>query len=177
MSVTIRPAAPDDCAQIAEIYRHYVDHSVITFDYESPSVGEWQTKRAAIDTAGRPFLVGVEHDGTVVGFAYLNDFRPKQAYDWTVEDTIYLHPRHVGHGTGRRLLTELIAAARPETVRRVIAVIAVIDNDASVRLHARAGFTEVGTLRRVGFKHDTWVDCVFMQLDLDPGDDPDIAPG
>ncbi len=165
MTVTLRTATTADCTQIAEIYRHYVEHTVITFDYESPSAPDWDRKRTNIIEAGRPFLVAVENQ-TVLGFAYLAEFRTKQAYDWTTEDTIYLRPDATGCGLGATLLRALLTDLDPTSVRRIIAVIAVVESDASVKLHERAGFVDAGTLREVGFKHDRWVDCVFMQYDV-----------
>jgi phosphinothricin acetyltransferase len=98
----------------------------------------------------------------------------KQAYDWTVENTIYLSPEHTGKGYGKALLTALLDAVAQSSARRVIAVIAAVANTGSVALHARAGFTEVGRLKRVGFKHGIWVDCVLMQFDVDDSDDPPV---
>jgi len=165
VTVTLRTATTDDCRQIAEIYQHYVEHTVITFDYESPSPQDWDRKRSSIIERRRPFLVAVE-DGSVLGFAYLAEFRTKQAYDWTTEDTIYLRPDATGRGLGSTLLRALLTDLDPTSVRRIIAVIAVIESDASIKLHERAGFVDAGTLRRVGFKHDRWVDCVLMQYDV-----------
>ncbi|GAB2668808.1 GNAT family N-acetyltransferase [Gordonia jinhuaensis] len=177
MTITIRPASASDSAEIAAIYRYYVDNTVITFDYESPDAHAWQVKMAGIHDAARPFLTAADENGTVVGFAYLAPFRAKQAYDWTVEDTIYLHPDHRGHGTGRRLLAALLTSASVDTVRRIIAVIAVTEETAaSIALHTRLGFTDSGTLSRVGFKHDRWVDCRMLEYSLDPVDGADAPP-
>lgn len=158
----IRPATVADCAAVADIYRHYVENTVATFDLEAPPEGHWETKLATIGAAGRPFLVAVERD-RVVGFAYLGDFRDKAAYDRTVEDTIYLHPDAGRRGIGSALLAALVDAADPDNVTQIVAVIAATDGEASVALHTRHGFAEVGRLLQVGHKFDTWVDCVLMQ--------------
>ncbi|MBT0566680.1 GNAT family N-acetyltransferase [Williamsia sp. CHRR-6] len=176
MTITIRPAVAADCVEIAEIYRYYVDNTVITFDYDSPTAAAWETKRAGIVARRWPFIVAVDStDGApgpdrVVGFAYLGDFRGKRAFDWTTEDTIYLHPDATGAGLGSMLLTALLTDLDTTAVRRVIAVIA--ESPASIRLHANAGFVESGTLHRVGFKHGRWVDCVFMEYDVPGVDGP-----
>ncbi|AZG45097.1 GNAT family N-acetyltransferase [Gordonia insulae] len=164
--VTIRPAAPADCAAVADIYRHYVEHTVATFDYEAPAVATWEAKLAAVVAAGRPFLV-VEEQGVVLGFAYLGSFRDKKAYERTTEDTIYLHPDAGGRGLGSALLGALIDAADPANVRQIVAVISATGGDASIALHARHGFVEVGRTPEVGYKFDQWIDCVYMQRPLD----------
>ncbi|MFW0797680.1 N-acetyltransferase family protein [Gordonia sp. CPCC 205515] len=166
--VTIRSGTAADCAAIADIYRHYVEHTVATFDYVAPTVETWTTKLASIRSAARPFLVAVDDDleRTVLGFAYLGAFREKQAYAWTTEDTIYLRPDAGGRGIGSALLGALLAAAEPHNVRQIIAVIAATGGEASVALHAKHGFVEVGRTPAVGFKFGQWVDCIYMQRAL-----------
>ncbi|MGV9710704.1 N-acetyltransferase family protein [Gordonia sp. NPDC003424] len=166
--VTVRPASAADCVAIADIYRHYVEHTVATFDYVAPTVQSWTAKLDAIRTAARPFLVAVDDDAdhTVLGFAYLGSFREKQAYAWTTEDTIYLRPDAGGRGIGSALLGALLAAAEPSNVRQIIAVIAATGGDASVAVHAKHGFVEVGRTPSVGFKFGQWVDCIYMQRAL-----------
>lgn len=168
--VTIRLATDSDCAAIADIYRHYVDHTVATFDYEAPTPSQWVAKLAYITSAGRPFLVVEDHDevhGEVVaGFAYLGPFRDKRAYDRTVEDTIYLRPGAGGRGLGARLLAALVEAADPANVRQIIAVIAATGGEASIAVHLKNGFVEVGRTPAVGYKFDQWIDCVYLQRSL-----------
>ncbi|GAA1481580.1 GNAT family N-acetyltransferase [Gordonia sinesedis] len=168
----VRRATLADCRAIADIYRHYVDNTVATFDYVAPDVAAWEAKVRAVETVGRPFLVavgeGVGADAAdapdeVVGFAYLGPFRDKAAYDQTAEDTIYIRSGTEGRGVGSKLMAELLAAADPTNVRQIVAVIAADGGAGSIALHAKFGFDEVGRLRSVGFKHDRWVDCVYMQ--------------
>lgn len=170
MSVLIRPAVEADLDQVADIYAHYVAHTVITFDYTAPDVAEWRSRLAAITGRVRPFLVAVEPDdpAVVLGYAYLGDFRTKTAYDWTTEDSIYLRPQATGRGLGSSLLRALLTDLDPESVRRVVAVISVIESDASIRLHERFGFERTGTLRRIGWKFDRWIDCAVLQYEV-PG--------
>lgn len=163
--VTIRPAEPDEMPQVAEIYAHYVHTTVITFDLVAPPVEAWRTKLAELDQRGLPFLVA-EVAGDLAGFAYAGPFRAKAAYDRTVEDTIYLDPRYTGNGLGSRLLEELITEAERAGLRQMIAVITRIDNATSPRLHRKFGFTDVGCLTGVGFKHGAWLDVLMMQRDL-----------
>ncbi|MEE3849015.1 N-acetyltransferase family protein [Gordonia sp. LSe1-13] len=165
--VTIRPALAADCAAIADIYGYYVDNTVATFDYEAPSVAAWEAKLSAIEAAGRPFLVAEEIDGAqssgVLGFAYLGPFRDKRAYERTVEDTIYLRRDAGGRGIGTTLLAALVDAADPQNVRQIIAVIAATGGEASIALHRKNGFAEVGRTPAVGYKFDQWIDCVYLQ--------------
>lgn len=170
MSTTIRPAVESDLDQVAEIYAHYVAHTVITFDYTAPDVDEWRSRLATITGRGRPFLVATDTEDrdVVLGYAYLGDFRTKTAYDWTTEDSIYLRPDATGRGLGSAMLQALLADLDPESVRRVVAVISVIESDASIRLHERFGFERTGTLRRIGWKFDRWIDCAVLQYEV-PG--------
>jgi phosphinothricin acetyltransferase len=170
VTLSIRPAVESDLEQVAEIYSHYVEHTVVTFDYTAPTVDEWRSRLSAITDRGRPFLVAVDSDdpGVVLGYAYLGDFRTKTAYDWTTEDSIYLRPEATGRGLGSSLLRALLTDLDPGSVRRVVAVISVISSDASIRLHERFGFERTGTLRRIGWKFERWIDCAVLQYEV-PG--------
>ncbi|MGJ0119330.1 N-acetyltransferase family protein [Williamsia sp. MIQD14] len=179
MTVTVRTARAADCPQIAEIYRHYVENSVITFDYESPTIDDWEGRVAAITARGRPFIVAVESDDTgadtVLGYAYLGEFRTKQAYDWTSEDSIYLRPDATGRRLGSTLLEALLTDLDPSSVRRVVAVISIISSDVSIRLHRRFGFVQTGVLQSIGHKHGRWIDCAVLQYVV-PGTESDSGP-
>jgi L-amino acid N-acyltransferase YncA len=158
----IRIAAPSDSAAIATIYAHYVRTSVVTFDTTAPDAAAWDEKANALLEKGIPFLVA-EMEGVVAAFAYLSQYRPKAAYDHTMEDTVYVSPEFLGRGYGRLLLENLLARAAGAGARQLIAVIADDGSGASQRLHASLGFDLVGRLRDVGFKHERWVDTVLMQ--------------
>ncbi len=151
---------------MAQIYRHYVDNTVATFDVEAPSTEAWQHKLDAIVGAGRPFLVAATEADGVVGFAYLGEFRAKAAYARTTEDTIYVRDGLGGRGIGKALLAALLDAADPTNVRQIIAVIAAESGAGSIALHQRLGFSEVGRLTAVGRKFDRWVDVVYLQFQL-----------
>lgn len=172
MTITIRPGTAPDCVAVAEIYKYYVDNTVITFDYDAPTAAEWKIKRADLHAARLPFLVAEDDDGAVVGFAYVGQYRVKRAFDWTVENTIYLSPDHTGKGYGKALLRSLLDAVADTPIRRIVAVIADVADTGSIALHAKAGFDDVGRLKRVGFKHGIWVDCILMQYDVDDSDAP-----
>ena len=161
----IRPAADDDAPAIARIYAHWVTDSVVTFDLDVPSASEWVERLHAADAAGHPVLVG-EEDGTVVGYATVTAWKPKRAYDRTVEDSVYLDPGAVGRGRGRALLTALVDACRAAGLTQLVALVADAGSDASLRLHRELGFRDVGRMTRVGFKHDRWVDVDVLQLAL-----------
>ncbi|WP_161894754.1 GNAT family N-acetyltransferase [Gordonia spumicola] len=165
--LTVRAAEPADCEAFAEIYRHYVETSVATFDHDAPGIDEWSARLEAVRAAGRPFLAAEDPDVMpgVLGYAYLGTYRGKAGWRWTAENSIYLRPEAAGRGHGTRLLQALIDASDPAAVRTIMAVIS-DEVPASIRLHERAGFTEVGRSSGVGFKFDRWLGCVYMQLSL-----------
>ncbi|MFB9833544.1 GNAT family N-acetyltransferase [Actinoallomurus acaciae] len=161
----IRPAVPADLTAVAEIYAHYVSHTVITFDQVPPTVAGW--RRRLDDLTGRdlPFLVA-DLDGDVAGYAYAAPWRPKPAYRYTVEDSIYLAPDRIGAGLGGALLGTLLPRCAQAGIRQLIAVIADTGNGASTALHRRFGFAHAGRLTGVGYKHGRSVDTMLMQRDL-----------
>lgn len=163
----VRDARPDDAPAIAAIYAHYVHTSVATFETEPPTTADWLDTIAAQREHGLPFVVG-EDGAKVVGYAFLKRWRPRPAYRHTVEDSVYLDPGHVGRGHGRTLLTELLDRGPACGARQVIAVIAEIDDGASVAVHRAAGFTDAGRLHAVGHKFGRWIDTVLMQRTLAP---------
>ena len=159
----IRSASPADASAIAGIYAWYVEHSAVTFDEVVPSVEEHAAK---ISGSSLPFLVAEDSDDVVLGYAYLAPYRPRSAYRFTAELTVYVDPEARGAGIGRALVTQLLAEGAAAGIRQVIAVITATDDGESIEFHRRAGFTEAGRLERVGFKHDRWYDTVFMQRSL-----------
>jgi phosphinothricin acetyltransferase len=161
----IRAAAEADIAAIQAIYAHHVRTGTASFEEEPPDVAEMAARRAAIVGRGLPFLVA-EAAGRVAGFAYAGPFRPRAAYRFTLEDSIYVHPDATGGGLGGALLGPLLTEATRLGYRQMIAVIGDSANASSLALHARFGFAEVGRLSRAGFKFDRWLDVVFMQRGL-----------
>ncbi|GAA3837022.1 GNAT family N-acetyltransferase [Sphaerisporangium flaviroseum] len=161
----VRAAAHEDLEAISAIYTHYVTGSVATFEENPPTTADWA--RRLEDLAGRrlPFLVA-DVDGQVAGYAYASPWRPKPAYRYTVEDSIYLAPGWTGRGLGRALLDRLLTDCARAGTRQVIAVIADTGDEASVALHRAFRFRDAGRLTGVGRKHGRWVDTVLMQRDL-----------
>lgn len=165
----IRPSRDEDIAAIASIYTHHVLHGTGTFELAPPSPADMQARRAEVQARGLPWLVA-EDRGQVLGYAYCNWFRPRPAYRYAAEDSIYLAPQACGQGLGRALLTELSAAAERAGMRKLIAVIGDSANAASIGLHRSCGFTPAGVLTSSGWKFDRWLDTVLMEKPLGPGD-------
>jgi L-amino acid N-acyltransferase YncA len=161
----VRAATEADLGEITRIYGQYVLHSCSTFELEPPSREEMARRRAEVVSLGLPYL-SAELDGKLVGFAYAGAYRPRGAYRYTVEDSIYVEAGHLGQGRGHALLASVIAHCEQGEWRQMIAVIGDSGNAASIGLHRRLGFRPVGTLTAVGFKFGRWVDSVLMQRAL-----------
>jgi phosphinothricin acetyltransferase len=161
----IRPSQTEDIPAIAAIYSHHVLVGTGSFETEPPSPSEMLNRRADVLAKGLPYLVAVE--GTaVLGFAYCNWFKPRPAYRFSAEDSVYLAPDAQGRGLGRSLLTELASQAENVGVRKLIAVIGDSANDGSIALHRSVGFAHVGILKSCGWKFDQWRDVVMMDKAL-----------
>lgn len=166
--VQIRAAAPTDLPAITAIYRHAVLHGTATFELDPPDLAEMTRRYETLAAAGFPYLVAVMED-IVVGYAYAGPYRPRPAYRFTVENSVYLDPAAQGRRIGTRLMQDLIAASEQRGYRQMIAVIGDSANAASIGVHARAGFEMIGTHPAVGFKFGRWLDTVMMQLALGEG--------
>lgn len=167
-TVLIRDSLESDLAQIQAIYAHHVLYGTSSFELEPPSEAELSLRRAAVLERGLPYLVA-ECGGEVVGYAYATPYRPRPAYRYTCEDSIYIRNGRAGLGIGRKLLDVLIERCTAGGWRQMLAVIG-DNNPASMALHARCGFHAAGTLRAVGFKHGQWRDTGLMQRMLGDGD-------
>jgi L-amino acid N-acyltransferase YncA len=165
MDAVIRPVTAGDLGAVAAIFGHYVRTSVVTFEVTPPTVEYWSRVSDDLAARGLPFLVCAEA-GQVVGYAYAAPWRPKPAYEHTVESTVYLAPGHTGKGLGSRLLAALLRNCAQAGVEQVIAVIADSGSPASAALHRACGFAEAGLLRNVGRKHGRRIDTLLMQHDL-----------
>jgi phosphinothricin acetyltransferase len=165
--IAVRDADGDDAGAIAGIYAHHVLHGTATYDTEPPSVSAMRDKIEHVLARSWPFLVA-EHDEEVVGYAYATQFRDRPAYAYACENSIYVRADQTGHGIGRRLLAELVTRAEAAGFRQMVAVIGGAE-PASIALHAALGFTEVGRLTAVGWKHGRWLESVYMQLALGEG--------
>lgn len=166
--MTLRPATPADIPAITAIYAHAVLHGTASFELEPPDEAEMAQRFQALVDAGFPYLVAEAGEG-LAGYAYAGAYRPRPAYRWTVEDSIYIAPGQQGRGVGRLLLTELIARCTAQGFRQMIAVIGDAASEGSIRLHAALGFEPAGHLKAVGFKHGQWRDGILMQRALGAG--------
>jgi L-amino acid N-acyltransferase YncA len=165
----IRPATADDIPAVTAIYAHAVLHGSATFELEPPDTAEMTRRRDDVLAKRLPWLVA-ERDGRVLGYAYAAPFRPRLAYRFCLEDSIYLAPDARGQGVGRLLLAELIAACETRGARQMLAVIGDSENAASIGVHRACGFEHTGVLKAAGWKFGRWVDVVLMQRTLGEGD-------
>jgi phosphinothricin acetyltransferase len=165
----VRPSAEADLPAIAAIYRHHVTTGLASFEEQPPDLAELGRRREAVLAAGLPWLVAERAGGGLVGYAYAGLYRPRSAYRYTVEDSIYVAPGEAGRGIGRTLLSTLIDDATAKGYRQMVAVIGDSANAASIAVHRACGFQEAGRLEGVGFKFGRWVDSVLMQRPLGEG--------
>jgi L-amino acid N-acyltransferase YncA len=166
---TLRPSRDDDVPAIAAIYAHHVLHGTGTFEIDPPSPADMAARRAEVLGRGLPWLV-LEEDGQLLGYAYCNWFKPRPAYRYSAEDSIYLAAGHEGRGLGRQLLAGLVDQAQDAGVRKLIAVIGDSANAGSIGVHRRLGFEPVGSIRSCGWKFGRWLDIVLMEKALGAGD-------
>jgi phosphinothricin acetyltransferase len=166
---TIRPSRDQDVPAITAIYGHHVLHGTGTFETTPPSENDMAGRRADVLARGLPYLVA-EEGGGVVGFAYCQWFKPRPAYRFSAEDSIYLHPDAAGKGWGRQLLTALEREAQAAGVRKLIAVIGDSGNQGSIGVHKALGFEQVGVIKSCGWKFGRWLDIVLMDKAIGAGD-------
>ncbi len=164
----IRAAAAADLAAITAIYDHAVRTGTATFELEPPTLAEMTTRFDNLTGARFPYVVAIT-EGRVAGYAYAGPYRPRPAYRFTVENSVYLPPEAQRRGIGLRLLTALIDESTARGFRQMIAVIGDSANAGSIGVHTRAGFEMIGTHRNVGFKFGRWLDTVMMQRELGRG--------
>jgi L-amino acid N-acyltransferase YncA len=165
----IRPAGPADIAAIAAIYAEAVRHGTASFELEPPDEAEMARRQSVLLAKRFPYLVA-EQSGVVAGYAYAGPYRDRHAYDWCVEDSIYIAPQFHRQGIGRLLLMRLIAQSEARGFRQMLGVIGDSANTASVAVHAACGFRLIGNFQSIGFKHGRWLDTVLMQRPLGSGD-------
>lgn len=173
MTVLLRDATDADIAAITAIYAVEVTDFVNTYEYDVPDAAEMQRRMHDIVARGFPYIVA-EVDGRVAGYAYANTYRGRIAYQWTVENSVYVDAAFQGKGVGTALMQGLIDACVARGYRQMVAVIGEPTNTASIKLHERFGFHLVGIFRGLGRKHGRWLDTVQMQRAL--GDGVDSAP-
>lgn len=167
--IGVRPASEADMPAIQAIYAHHVRFGLASFETDPPSLEDMCARRAAVGDLGLPYLVA-QVDGEVLGYCYASSYRPRPAYRFTVENSVYVAEGQVGRGLGTALLARLIELCEAGPWRQMIAVIGDSDNQASIALHRRLGFQPVGVIQSAGFKFGRWVDSVLMQRPLGAGD-------
>ncbi|RZL31110.1 MAG: N-acetyltransferase family protein, partial [Rubrivivax sp.] len=161
----LRPSVEGDLQAIQAIYAQAVQEGTGTFETEVPGVDEMGRRRAEVLGRNLPWLVA-ERAGVVLGYAYANYFRPRLAYRFCVEDSIYLAPAAQGQGVGRLLLAELMARCEASGARQMLAVIGDAANAGSIGVHTALGFKHTGVLKSAGWKFGRWLDVVLMQRAL-----------
>ena len=164
----IRPSTAADLAAITRIYGLAVSEGTGTFELEPPDQAEMARRRDDVLAKGLPWLIA-ERAGAVLGYAYANHFRPRRAYRFCLEDSIYLDPAARGQGLGRLLLAELLAQCEARGARQMLAVIGDSANSGSVGVHRACGFEPAGQFKAAGWKFDRWLDVVLMQKSLGEG--------
>ncbi|HEY8049156.1 MAG TPA: GNAT family N-acetyltransferase [Ramlibacter sp.] len=165
---SIRPSRDADIPAIAAIYSHHVLNGTGTFETTPPTEDEMKSRRADVLAKGLPYLV-MEDAGRVIGYAYCVPFRPRPAYRFCVEDSIYMHPEAAGKGLGKQLLAETVRQAEALGMRKLIAVIGDSGNAGSIGVHRALGFTHAGTIQSCGWKFGRWLDIVIMERAVGAG--------
>ncbi len=168
---TIRDSTEADMASVQAIYAHHVRHGLASFEEDEPDVEEMMRRRAALREIDMPHLVAEAYDGAILGFAYAGPYRPRPAYRFAVEDSVYVDPHAARRGAGRALLGALIERCAALGYRQMVAVIGDSANRPSIGLHEALGFDRAGLLPSVGFKLGRWVDIVILQRSLGEGDE------
>jgi L-amino acid N-acyltransferase YncA len=164
----IRPSSAADVPAVTAIYAWHVAHGTGTFEIDPPGVDDMARRRDDVLAKGLPYLV-LEVDGEVCGYAYANHFRPRPAYRFCLEDSVYVAADRAGRGFGRLLLTELLGRCEAAGARQMLAVIGDSHNAGSIGVHRALGFAHAGTIAAAGWKFERWLDVVVMQRHLGPG--------
>ena len=165
----LRPAERDDLPSITAIYVEEVRTGTATYELTPPDEAEMARRFDELQAKHFPYLVAEDHDGAILGYAYAGPFRARPAYNWFVENSIYLAPQSRGRGVGTALLTRLVEECERLGFRQMLAVIGGSDNHGSIRLHTRLGFQMIGTMPATGLKFGRWIDTVLMQRPLGEG--------
>ncbi len=177
MTCVLRDAEAPDLAAITALYGREVEGGTATFETTPPTLEEMTDRFSAAKRHGLPWLVA-EVDGRFAGYAYVSPFRPRPAYRYAVEDSIYVDETARGHGVGRALLAALIGRSRDMGLRHIIGAVSDSDTSpASIALHRSLGFRQTGVYRQVGWKSERWLDVTLMQLDLGPEGNPPRTSG
>lgn len=169
LALSIRDAVDEDLPQIQAIYSHHVLNGLASFEETPPGLTEMTGRFEVTLARNLPYLVA-ESEGRIAGYAYAGAYRPRPAYRFTLENSVYVAPDAQGKGAGSALLTELLQRCTALGYRQVVAVIGDSENHPSIRLHEKHGFRRAGELKSIGFKFGHWVDSVIMQREIGEGD-------
>ena len=174
----VRAATEADAPALAAIYGHHVLTGFGTFEEVPPPAEEMARRMTGVVERGLPYVLA-EDEGRILGFAYASPYRPRAAYRYTAEDSVYVAHDAAGRGVGRAVLSQVIAACEDLGLRQLVGIVGDSGNAASIGLHKALGFEVFGVGRSFGFKHGRWVDIVFLQKALNGGDTrlPDGAGG
>ena len=173
-ALLIRPSLDADLPAITAVYAWNVEHGTGTFELEAPALADMAARRDDVVSKGLPWLVA-ERGGQVLGYAYANHFRPRRAYRFCLEDSIYLAEAAQGLGVGKLLLAELLSRCEAQGARQMLAVIGDSANAGSIGVHRALGFEHTGLLKASGWKFGRWLDVVIMQRSLGLGHSADPA--
>ena len=163
-NITIRSVTPADAAAIAEIYNHYVNQTIITFEEKPVSLSEVNIRIQDVLSLALPWFIAAL-DNEIVGYAYASKWKERTAYRFSVEVTVYVRPDHLRHGIGFQLYNELLPALKAKGVHAAMGGIA-LPNKSSARLHEKFGFEKVAHFKEVGFKFDRWIDVGYWECIL-----------
>jgi len=161
-----RQATIDDAKELVSIYAPYITNTTITFETEIPTIEDFQQRIKEI-TANFPYLVAVDDDNKILGYAYAHLYGTRAAYAWTVEASIYVDHNYKGHGLGRELYQRLEAILKQQGVVNLLAAVTE-ENSGSVKFHEKLGYREVGTFQKAGFKFGRWLDVIWLQKEINP---------
>ncbi len=168
--VNVRAALEQDIVRITAIYKQAVEETNASWEWQAPSETDMFDRWQKTTAENYPYLVA-ELDGQIAGYAYAGAFRGRKAYQWTVEDSVYVDPASVGRGVGAALLNALIDHCTLRGYRQMVAVIASSENEVSQQLHRKFGFQHIGTMKDIGWKNGEWHDWILMSCPLGEGGD------
>lgn len=163
MSSTIRSASAADALSLLKIYKPIVENTTVSFELRVPSVEEF-AKRIEKSVGSHAWLV-LDDDGMLCGYAYGTEHRAREAYQYSVETSVYVHPEHRQKGVGEKLYSELLNRLAQAGFHRAFAGIA-LPNASSIAIHSKLGFTEIGVFKEIGYKFNAWHDVSWWQRHL-----------
>lgn len=161
---SIRRATEKDAQSLLDIYAPYITKTTITFEDIIPTLENFKQRIRNISETF-PYLVAVDDDNNILGYAYAHLYGPRAAYAWTAEASIYIDYNYKGHGLGTKLYQSLETALKKQGVVNLMACITE-ENTNSIKFHEKFGYKKVGTFKKVGFKFNHWLDVTWMQKTL-----------